>query len=257
MPDILSSIGSSLGPATAALGVVKSGIEYFSEKKKDKEAKAELDRLNPAFYKIQDEYFKNQNLAEGVAQGGLGQDTLDYYTTESQRGLGAGISGILQSGGNPNDIAHLFDTYDRGINKVASENAQQHLENIKYLQGVNKDLAGQKTIANVVNEIQPYQNKLKEITERRAAAQTNQHNALNDAISSLGAFGTSLQNSGLGKGNKANFGAGGNTMTNGGGDVANRVGGAATEVVAENGLNQPNNASFQDIDWDTIFRRKI
>jgi len=180
--------------ATAVAGVVKGGIDYFSAKAQEKKDKAELAGLDTPFYKIQDEYFQNRNNAAEMAQGGLSQDAKDFYTDQSGRGLGAGISGTLQSGGSPNDIARIFDSYNQGIKQVSVADSEAKINNIKYFNQVNKDLAGQKTTQWGVNEYQPYQNKLKELTQRISADKQNANNAINSAIGSVSSFATAKSN---------------------------------------------------------------
>ena len=188
----------AIAPAIAAAGA-NAGMAIYSaiQLKKDK---AELSRLTPAFYKIQDEYFQNYNQAASDAQSGLTQGSKDYYTDEVSRGLGTGISGVLSAGGGPNDIAGLFDKYQRGIRGVAAEDSQKQLENIRYFMSTAKDLAGQKTIQWGVNEYQPYQNKLKELTQRIAADKQNIWGGIQGVVGAGQAAVTAGQNDSLLKG---------------------------------------------------------
>ena len=180
--------------ASAILGV-GSGIGKLVQGAGDvKKAKEELAGLEKPFYDIQDEYYENKNLAGTMAQSGLPAATQDYLTTESQRGLGTTIGAINQTGGNPNDYARILDVYNNSIKKTAAEDAASQIGNIKYYMGVNKDLAGQKTTQWGVNEYQPYQNKLKELTERIGAGKTNMWGGIDQAIGSVAAYGTSKQN---------------------------------------------------------------
>lgn len=181
----------------AGLGVVQQVGQWFGGKSDEEKAREELSRLKSPFYKIQDEYIQNRNQAAAMAQQGLPQATKDYLTEQSQLGLGSAIGGISQTGGSPNGFSSLFESFDRGIRRTAAEDAAAQLENIKYFQQANKDLAGQKTMQWSINEYQPYQAKLKELTQRIGAAKTNQNNALQGAISGLGAVGTAVENSNL------------------------------------------------------------
>lgn len=194
MPATALSFASA---ATQQAGMVLSVAELLDATKKEKQAKKELDRLKTPFYKIQDEYFQNKNLAAGLAGSGLPQSTKDYADIERERGLSTGIGALLQSGASPNDISSLLGTYNLSVDRTAAEDAQTKMENIKYFMKTNADLAGQKTIQWAFNEAQPYERKLKEITDRRAAAEQNKLSAINLGIGSLSAAGTSLQNSDL------------------------------------------------------------
>lgn len=190
-------LSSGLGLASDALGLVEGGVQLFTSLADQKKKERELNSLKQPFYKIQDEYLQNRNLAADQAQGGLPSATKDYLTSESQRGLGAGVSGILQSGGSPNDINKLFDTYSRSIDRTAAQDAEMHKKNIDYFMNVNKDLAGQKTMQWALNKYQPYQEKKKQLTEGIAADKLNAYGGANTAIGSVGAAGTSLENNGL------------------------------------------------------------
>lgn len=178
----------------AGAGLVKSGFDYFGAKSAEKKADEELASLKRPFYKVQNEYYQNRNLAQEQAQGGLTATAKDYYTNQTERGLGTGISAIQQTGGSPNDIAKLFDNYENGLFNVAAQDSMLQKQNIGQLMATNKDLAGQKTIQWSLNELQPYENKLKELTQRKGAAQINANNALNSAVGTIGATSTGLQN---------------------------------------------------------------
>lgn len=182
MPDL-----GSLNPYTQAAGIVAGGAEAISGGINLKKDKADLANLKPAFYKVQEEYIKNAQLAGQEAAGGLPTATKDFYTSENQRGLGAGVSALLQGGGDMNMISNLFDKYNRNTMGLASEDAQAHQKNIQYYMGAAKDLAGQKTTQFVVNELQPYENKLKELTERVQGDKANIWGGIQTAIGSASA----------------------------------------------------------------------
>jgi hypothetical protein len=196
MPGI-ESLAGPVGIASSALGIVAGVGQYIGAARDLKKAREERSRLKQPFYKIQDEYLQNRNLAASEAQGGIPAATKDYLQTESERGLGTAMQGISQSGGSPNNYADLFDSYNRSIKQTAAQDASAQIENINRFMTVNKDLAGQKTTQWAINEYQPYQNKLKEVTERIKAAKLNKSSAIQGAIGSLGATGTALSNEGL------------------------------------------------------------
>lgn len=194
MPDL----GSPLTLASTALGVVKGVGDWFGANSEIKKAEEERSRLKQPFYKIQDEYFQNRDIAGNLAGQGLTDSAKNYLTTESQRGFGSAVGATQQAGGvGGNDAGKLLDVYLKSIDKTAAEDAQMKIGNIQNFMNVNKELAGQKTMKWTLDEYQPYQRKLKEITERINAAKQNKNNALNTAIGSLGAGGTALSNSSL------------------------------------------------------------
>lgn len=186
-----STIGEGLGIAKSIFGA-----------KELKKTKSELAALHMPGYKIENEYYTNERLANALAQGGLTQQAKDYYTSQADRGLGAGISAVTRTGGSPNMIGDLLDKYNQGIQQIAVTDAEKQAGNIQQYMNTAKTLAGQKTMQWAINEYQPYQNKLKELTQRRAAAYQNLFGGIGDVASSLAGAGTALSNTGLGTSGK-------------------------------------------------------
>src|SRR5258707_11938631 len=156
----------SLGPISEIAGIATGAAQSISGAVNLKKDKAELASLHRPFMKVQSEYEQNKNIAAAEAGGGLTSASKDLYESESQRGLGASVSALLQGGGDMNMISSIFDKYNRNTAGLAAEDSQAHQKNIEHFMGVNKDLASQKTTQFVVNELQPYENKLKELTQR-------------------------------------------------------------------------------------------
>jgi hypothetical protein len=180
----------NLGPISEIAGIATGAVQSISGATNLKKDKAELAALKPAFYKVQDEYNQNRNIAAQEAGGGLTSASKDLYESESQRGLGASVSALLQGGGDMNMIGGIFDKYNRNTAGLAAEDAQAHQKNIQYYQQANRDLAGQKTTQFVVNELQPYENKLKELTQRIQGDKANIWGGVQTAIGGLSAAGT-------------------------------------------------------------------
>ena len=184
--------------AGAVLGVASGVGKTIFGANELKKTKAELGSLKMPGYQIQPEYYTNERLSAALAQGGLTQQAKDYYTDESGRGLGAGISAVLRTGGSPNMVGDLLDKYNQGIQQISVADAEKQQGNIRQYMDTAKTLAGQKTMQWAINEYQPYQNKLKELTQRRAAAYQNVFGGIGDVASSFAAIGTGQQNAGLG-----------------------------------------------------------
>ncbi len=176
--------------AQSVLGLAKAGFGFFDEKK----AKQEEDALKTPFYKIQDEYLQNRDIAAQEAQGGLSSSAKNYLTKETGRGLSAGISGELQAGGDPNQISKLLDSYTQSIGKLAVEDTALHTQKIGQFLERNAEVAGQKNVQFSINELQPYQSKLKQLQERRAADKQNIFGGISDSIAGVSALGTALNN---------------------------------------------------------------
>lgn len=179
--------------ATAVIGGIQSiyqlgtGISQISKAKR-------MEENNPRpTFDIQKEYFDNQSLAQSMAQGGLTDKALDYYTTESRRGFTAGTDTSLQVGGSVNSINSLFDNYQRGLQEVAMKDSQLQTENMKYLIDRNKDLAGQKTQKWVLNEYEPYKDTAQAVAAMRAGGAKN----INTGLSTAAGVGASLYTANL------------------------------------------------------------
>lgn len=179
--------------ASAGLGIAQS-ISGAINLRKDKK---ELANLARPFSKIQDEYFQNRKIAAEQAMTGTPAATRDYVSSERRQGLGTGIAALLQSGVNPGDVGKLFETYTNSINSDAARDAQDRIKNIDYFIGVNKDLAGQKTQQFVVNDLAPYERKLKQLADKAATDKSNIWGGIGAAIGATSSAGTALTNSDL------------------------------------------------------------
>ena len=179
------------------LGTAKGVFDYFGAKKDEAQARKELDRLKPTFYKIQDEFNQNRNIAGELAQSGLPESTKSYYTTEAQRGLGSSLQAITEGGGSPNDAGRLMDIYGRSVSNIAAADADSRIKNIGAFMDANKEMAGQKITQWTLNEYAPYQRRLKELTQRIDAAKQNKNTGLNTAIAGLATWGTNQSNKDL------------------------------------------------------------
>lgn len=191
--------------ASVAVGAVSLGASVYKgikAKNQDNAAAKEGAALKRPFEKVQDEYFQDRNIAAEQATGGLSVDEKNYAQEQRDRGLSSSLEALKETGGGPNDFARVNGIFSDSLKSQSALDSQEHLKNIDFFTGVNKDLAGQKTTQFGVNELQPYESKLKEIQDRRIAAQTNQNNAVDEGIGSLSALATGLNSrnpSGRGK----------------------------------------------------------
>jgi len=185
------SLGSAA--ATTALGIGQSVAGAINLRKDKKE----LANLARPFAKIQDEYFQNANIAAEQAMSGAPAATKDFIASERRQGLGTGIAALLESGVQPGDVGRLFETYNNSISADAARDAEARTRNIDYFIGVNKDLAGQKTQQFVINELAPYERKLKQLSDKVATDRANIWGGAGTAISGVSAAGTALTNADL------------------------------------------------------------
>lgn len=176
----------------AVAGLLYSGYKAIHAAQQEKQARAEASNLRRPFEKVQDEFYQNQNIARELATTGLPVDTKNYLETKRNQQTGTSFEALKEAGANPNDFAKITSLYTDSLRSEAAENAQQQIANIKYFTDLNKEIAGQKTTAWAVNELQPYETKLKEIQDRNLAAQTNLNNAIDEGLGYGSALGTSL-----------------------------------------------------------------
>jgi len=178
--------------SVAAIGVGSSVYKGLKSKSQDKQASAEGNALHRPDYRIPDEYFQNKNILAEQATGGLSAGEKQYAGEQRERALGSSLKAIGQAGGGPNDFSGLNEVFNDSLRNQSALDAQTHLQNIQMFTNANKDLAGQKATKYGINELQPYESKLKEIQDRRIAAQTNANNATDEALGYAGAAGTAL-----------------------------------------------------------------
>jgi hypothetical protein len=160
---------------------------------KSKANRMEQNNKRPVF-EIQKEYLDNQGLSSSMAQRGLSEKALDYYTTETQRGFEYGTDNTLQLGGSVNSINALYDNYNRGLKEIAVKDAELQNQNIKYLIDRNKELAAQKVQQWVINKYEPYKDTAKAIAQMRSAGDQNISTGLSQAAGVATSLSTAGQN---------------------------------------------------------------
>lgn len=181
--------------ASTAVAGVSLGASIFKGIKAnsaDKAAANEGAALKRPSYQIPNEFLENRNIAGQQAQGGLSAAEKQYAGEQRERGLGSSLSSLAQTGGGPNEFAGLNKVFDDSLRSQSALDAQTHMQNIQFFTKANEDLAGQKATQWGINELQPYESKLKEIQDRRIAAQTNRNNAVNEGMGSLTAAATGV-----------------------------------------------------------------
>lgn len=184
--------------AIAAIGGLALGAaKFISSSSQLKKDRAKQDAMKRPYYKVQDEYYQNRNIAEQLATSGLPIDVTNQLARERSQGLTTNLDALKQTAGGPNAFAALNKSFSDSLLNEASVTSQQQLKNIEYFMNVNKDIAGQKSTQFGINELQPYQSNLKQSNERQAADETNKWNGLSEGIGSLSAIGTSFSNSNI------------------------------------------------------------
>lgn len=184
--------------AIAAIGGLALGAaKFISSSNQEKKDRAKAESLRRPYYKVQDEYYQNRNIAAELATTGLPIDTQNQLNTQRNQGLTTSLDTLKQVSGGPNAFASLNKSFSDSLLNQSSVNAQQQLKNIEYFMSVNKDIAGQASTQFGVNELQPYNNDLKQLNERRSADEANKWAGLSEGIGSLSAIGTQFTNAKL------------------------------------------------------------
>lgn len=175
MPVTASIVLGGLQAGKGIFDIFKGGSDY-------RRAKSEMDRLQRPFYEIQKEYEQNRNLAGSFAGQGLPTSTRDYYTTESQRGLGSAFETSTTMGGSPNDVSNILDTYMRNIGQIAAQDATARLANFDRFINENSKMAGQKITQWHMNKFQPYADKMSLLSQQMNIAKQTQNAGWNSII---------------------------------------------------------------------------
>lgn len=131
MPAInpASAVELGLGVVQGILGAVKQG--------KERRIINGLVKSRQAF-QTPEEIYQQLNATESAASNGLGSETLNYLTGETNRAFSSGIGASTLLGGDPNDLSALFDQKMQGIMKIGAENHAANLANFtRYLGALN------------------------------------------------------------------------------------------------------------------------
>ena len=182
----MSWVSVSVGAVSLGASIYK-GVKAHSA---DKKAAAEGAAMKRPFYSIPSEDLVNRNLAEGFAQQGLSSAEKQYAGEQREQGLASSVNALSQTGASVNQFGELSHIFDESLKSQSALDAQEHKQNIDFFTKANSEVAAQKGIQFGINELQPYESKLKEIQDRRIAAQTNENNAINEGIGSLTAVAT-------------------------------------------------------------------
>lgn len=203
-------------------------------------------------YNIQKEYYDNQSLAANMAQSGLSEDALNYYTTNAERGLSASLDGVLQAGGNVNSISSAVDNYNRSLAQVAATDSEMKNNNIRYLIDRNKELAGQKTMQWSLNKYEPYKDTAATAAALQKTGTENMYNGISQVGSALvaGSSAFNYAKPGGGGGDTGGDGGGSGDRNESGGDTAMNNGSSFYSYKSQPGdlvMNNPNQSPLQSL----------
>jgi hypothetical protein len=180
----------SVGVAGVSAGIsLYKGLRAESQ---DRKAAREGASLKRPFYSIPTEDIVNRNIAEGQAQQGLSSAEKQYAGEQRERGFASSARALSETGASVNQFGELSHIFDDSLKSQSALDAQLHKSNIDAFTKANSDISAQKGIQFGINELQPYESKLKEIQDRRIAAKTNENNAVNEGIGALSAGATGV-----------------------------------------------------------------
>jgi len=228
--------------ATVAVAGISAGVSIYKGAKAhsaDKKAEAEGAAMKRPFYSIPSEDIINRNIFEQEASGGLTGAEKQYAGEQRERGLSSSLHALSETGASVNEFGELSHIFDDSLKSQSALDAQLHKQNIEMFTKANSDISAQKGIQFGINELQPYESKLKEIQDRRIAAQTNENNAINEGIGAATAAATGI-NSYLSNKTDNSFSANPYNRHFG---LADTGGGAATSPAAKVDTIDPNAAA--------------
>jgi hypothetical protein len=201
---------SGAAAAIAAVpGLIQSGYGLYQAISGNKQRK-QLEANRPT-RRTDQNFLQNQSIARNVAQGGFGQQYLNTYTDEANRGLATAIGALQQGGGDMNQINSLLDSTNRNFQKFLSMDAQQKLQNQGMLMDANA-VIGQENNANwEFNTARPWYEHYNQAIQKTNAGAQNAIGGLKDAVSSA------MGGMSYGGGGGSNYGAMINQATQSGG----------------------------------------
>ena len=181
--------------ATVAVAGVSTGISIYKGIKAhsaDKKAEAEGNAMKRPFYSVPNEDIINRNIFGQEAEQGLTSGEKQYAGEQRERGLASSVDALSETGAGVNQFGELSGIFDDSLKSQSAQDAAMHHQNIEMFTKANSEIAAQKGIQFGINELQPYESKLKEIQDRRTAAKINENNAVNEGIGSLSAAATGV-----------------------------------------------------------------
>jgi hypothetical protein len=181
MPITASLIaGGVLGAAQVGMGVA----QYVQGRK------AAKNNTRPT-YQVQDEYQKNLDTTRYMAQRGLGEKALEYYNSNSDRGLQSTIDAQLRTGASPNSVSQAYDVYNQGLLRTAAADSQAWVENVNSAIKANYAIAEEKSKAWAINQYEKFKDNAQAASAQTSAGVNNMFKGANSAVSALSMYGVS------------------------------------------------------------------
>ena len=176
---------SAVQLGTAAIGLVQTGLGFIGKGKRTRELNALIAQRKA--FETPDEIFKIEQGTEQRVANGMGAETLDYLTNQTERAFSSAVGSANLLGGDPNASASIFDQNFNNIMKIGSENHAANLENFKQYLGALNTVAENKAAEQVSKD-----NLVKDQIQAKAAAAAeankNIQNGINTMVSAGSAY---------------------------------------------------------------------
>ena len=184
----MSWVSVSVAGISAGVSLYKGIKAHSADEKAAKEGAA----MKRPFYSIPTEDIINRNVWGEQAQQGLSSAEKQYAGEQRERGLATSANALSETGAGVNQFGELNQVFADSLKSQSALDAQEHKANIDMFTKANSEISAQKGIQFGINELQPYESKVKEIQDRRIAAKTNENNAVDEGIGSLSAAATGI-----------------------------------------------------------------
>lgn len=196
----------------AAIGAASGIYKFISGVKNTKEAKR-LEKMQRPKYDIPQTEFDAYRMLGSKASQGLAAGSKQILLDNADRGLSTGISAVLQGGGNPGDIAKLYDSYMGNINQMTLANDAAQVSNFNNYINANYRMSNFTDKKWMINDYGPWADAQKKAAQLRALGEGQKSAGIDTFASSLmSGF------SQMGKGGGGQQGGGGGGEEGGGGD---------------------------------------
>lgn len=118
---MVQAIAAGLGGVQAIAG----GIQAISGNRRLKRLMNQRE-----VYRTQDEVFDAFNLATNQAQTGYDAGTMKYLTSQNDRALSGSLGALTRLGGDPNDVASIFDASMQNIMRIGAEDQALRMQKL-------------------------------------------------------------------------------------------------------------------------------
>lgn len=175
----------------ALLAAIPSIIGMF---KGDKDIQAGKDlaasNKRPIYEDDTDKYYQEMlQLYEKNAQYGLDANSMAFATDQNNRGLTRSLNTMLQGGGNPNQVAGLYDEYATNVSRTAAMDSEMRWNKVNAVAGAIDKLAKEqqalKTTEFLYNEDAPYKDTAQLAAAKQQAGEQAFYGSLDTGVGNV------------------------------------------------------------------------